>query len=153
MRGFSSGLREAQDIPVVFLLPQPLFRDTQNGCWQTRTSLLLSLLHTRSPQMTLHGNTHTPVGSNKTCVCDCCLPEIKLSYLSRLYVRHKFRHILYRAEFILFNMKKTQSCSGATSTMGDLCTCGVMLQSAPIHNNHNQINAGKYVSRAEQAWR
>ena len=104
MRGFSVGMREAPYIPVVFLPPQPLFRDSLNGCWQTRTSLRLSLLHTSSPHMTLYGNTHTPVGliaaacvttvftrqQGKLLICIQCV----------LYFRYTCKHILYRANLL-----------------------------------------------------
>lgn len=122
MRGFSVGTREAQYIPVVFLPPQPLFRDGLNGCWQTRTSHLLSLLHTSSPHMTLYGNTHTPVGL----IAAACMTTVFTRQQGKLliciqcvlYLRYTCKYILYRANLLsaLFIIKHQPQPHSAPNT-------------------------------------
>lgn len=154
MRGFSLGMREAQHIHVVLLLPQPLFGDRRNGYWQTRTSLLLSLLHTSSPQMTLYGNTHTPVGVIATACVTTVVVFTWMCYVS--YMNANIFFIEPNSFSALFIIKHQPShiLPWTQHPPWEICVPrGVMLQSGSIYNNHNQINASKYVSWAEQAWR
>lgn len=139
-------------------------RYKHNWCVQMRTSFLLLLLHTSSPQIISLWQ-HTPVGEiAAVCVTSLsCLPESKTSYLSLyhiFYTSYEYKYIflyqslVYYVFFSLLNSNHTTALNTVTSTLGDCVPHGEwLLQRGSIYpSNHNQINARKYVSWAEQAW-
>lgn len=136
------------------------FRDKHNCCVQMRTSFLLFLLHTSSPQIISLWQ-HTPVGEIAgVCVTTLlCLPESKTSCLSLHHIFYTslintnfYKSLVYYLFFVLLNINHTTAMNIVTSTLGVVYHVRRVLQSASIYNNHNQMNTSKYVSWAGQAW-